>query len=63
MDTIIVIATDNQETFRQSLQSHVGLGYAIVHCNSFFRPAHELGDGQRIQSAIQYVAVLQLDVR
>ncbi len=62
MDTIIVIETSDRDTFQQFLQSHVTLGYAIVHCNSFFRPAHELANGRRIEAAIQYVAVLQLNI-
>lgn len=60
MDTILVIATQNQQEFQEFLQTHVALGYAIVHCNSFFSPAHNRDDGQRFDSAIQYVAVLQL---
>ena len=59
MDTIIVIPLTDQHDFQQVLQSHVESGYVIVHCNSFFRPAHERADRQRFDSAIQYVAVLQ----
>ena len=42
MDTIIVIETPNRDRFQQFLQEHVLLNYAIVHCNSFFVPPHEL---------------------
>ncbi len=63
MDRIIVIATDDQANFQEVLQSHLDLGYAIIHCNSFFRPAYELPSGQKIaSSAIEYVAVLELKI-
>lgn len=62
MDTIIVIEAQDRNSFQQLLQNHVNLGYVIVHCNSFFRPAIELRDGRKVDTGIQYTAVLQLKI-
>ena len=60
MDPILMITTQNQLEFQQFLQTHVALGYAIVHCNSFFIPEGQFrSKGHKLDAAIQYVAVLQ----
>ena len=61
MDTIIVIEAPNRDSFQQLLQKHVVFGYVIVHCNSFLRPPIELRDGSKVDTGIQYTAVLQLN--
>ena len=62
MNTIVVIEAQGRNSFQQVLQKHVLLGYVIVHCNSFFSPPIELRDGSKVDTGIQYTAVLQLNI-